>query len=198
QRVPQRYFLDLSDPSVQVSREGKPVRGACYGPGTSGGGAPIRLPLRVSLAALKPGDYAIHERVTYDVTIENIGTIDITLPSLASQSLADDYPSDRVLMASVVLQTQDEKGRDVSFAPRSLEGTPAVPKSTIVLKPRDTATIRAEGMMEYIGESPGAVRPPLNRELKMNAVLRLTTAPCRWAASIASDNAVTVVLRQKQ
>jgi hypothetical protein len=196
QPEPQLHFLDLSDPSLQVSREGRPVRGACFGPGRSGGEAPTRLPLRVSLGRLKAGQYGLHERVSYDVTVENVGTTAITLPWLPSQSLAD-RPAERVLMASVALQAEDDNVGTLRFVPSKLEGAPDFPKSVIVLRPRDTATVRIEGEMADVGQGLAGARTPLNRELKMTAVLRLTTAPCRWAAPIVSTNAVAVTIRQK-
>jgi hypothetical protein len=195
QPEPQRHFLDLSDRSLQVSREGRPVRGACFGPGRSGGDTPIPLPLRLSLN-LKSGDHRLDERVQYDVTIENVGTTAVTLPWLPSQGLAD-RPAERVLMASVALQTQDDEVGTLRFVPSKLEGAPEFPKSVIVLRPRDTATVRIEGEMADVGQGLAGARTPLNRELKMIAVLRLTTAPCRWAAPIVSSNAVAVTIRQK-
>lgn len=191
QRGPRQHFLDLATASLSVVREPNNGRGPCI---AGGPGLTSELPVRVTVEGVTPGEYTVGETLHYEVTIENIGSSAVVLPWLPQDSLGD-RPAQQLLMASIALEAPDAAGKTLTFAPGHLEGSPDVPESTIKLQPRERATIRLEGRMQTTLEAAGELTP-VDRPLRLHAVLRATTKPCYWSAPAASTNSVVVRLRR--
>lgn len=157
-------------------------------------GSASEVPLRVTVQGVPPGEYTVGEMLHYEVTVENVGASAVILPWLPQDSLAD-RPVRQLLMASIALEAADAAGKALTFAPGHLEGSPDVAASTILLQPRDRATIRLEGRMQTTLEAAGELTP-VNRPLRLQAMVRVTTKPCYWSAPAASTNSVVVRLRR--
>lgn len=142
-----QYLLDLtrmpSPRSSSVGGSGR-IEVAVLPQRVIEGQQPTPLPLEVSVAGLDRNDYIIGSRMTYVVTIRNVGAADFTLP----WSPTSEAEPDGSVTARIGLLLGGLDGRDHMLDAVTLTGHPDRKGTLCILKSGEVATIRIPGWVQ--------------------------------------------------
>jgi hypothetical protein len=167
-----QHRLDLTTEPATASDGSK--EGFAVGMGSRGmsGQRPIRLPLELSIVSLTPTDLVPGNRLTYEVSIRNVGKDAIDLPWSIRRSHASAVtPDQQQLYLSVMVP--DDSGAPQTLVGTVLYGSQFEGSSMLALQPNETASIRADGLIRSPESISLTVEP---REVGVAVALRISHA----------------------
>lgn len=150
-----RRVLDLTVPQPRTSGEG----------GIPGYSSRVPLPLALRILDLDAPMYTVGRSFRYEVELTNAGRIPITLPWSSDRRSYWENGGSGAIRASVALRAMQGSTVRELLAVAESYGDPAVPSSVLVLRPGESARIRAAlqwrlhgvNMSEYLQRTGGRV-----------------------------------------
>ncbi len=153
---------------------------------------PPAQPLSLRLVGLDRLSYRIGDTFVYEVLITNGGDKPVAVPTSLQQSRFRRQMRD-VISALLGLSCDDEMTGLQVFGTQALYGSPEVPGSVIVLRPKETLQLRAPGRWYMTSSFRKAPPKEWILNLWLRADLHLATLPER-IPSLSSGNTVSIEL----
>jgi hypothetical protein len=186
-------LLDLRPPAERPKIELR-LRPQGFGPGYEGQPAPKPWPVKVVLLSTDRTSYMLGDRVVFEFSLENVGSVAMTIPWGAASDLAriapgpDEPPG--YLTAIVSLVSDGE-----SVAMDFMHGSRLEPHSLRSLKPGERVRVRAYAMLQGFGKRIYD-KLPVDASLKAKFTFAQGTPEGfslydRWVAAV-SANSITV------